>query len=197
MKTTEQAYREFPSAVRASFPLYVRNAGPQARGPPRRMHQPVYYRVPTQQARVFCYCGLNVVSSQLPGCGRSPWAQWSSGWRTGAPTRGRAAARPLWTVTGRRARGCTMRRRPRRCSRRWRSARAAAEERNGAARPRLHHKERRPRRCSRRWRSARAAADKGCLRLFGFCAHGCRTGCPCSGKPGAGTRTNSDGLQQV
>ena len=34
MKTTEQAYAEFPSAVRASFPLYVRNAGPQARGLP-------------------------------------------------------------------------------------------------------------------------------------------------------------------
>ena len=33
MKTTEQAYREFPGAVRASFPLYVRSAGVQARAP--------------------------------------------------------------------------------------------------------------------------------------------------------------------
>lgn len=31
MKTTEQAYREFPLAVRASVPLYIRSAGPQAR----------------------------------------------------------------------------------------------------------------------------------------------------------------------
>ncbi|KAK9846325.1 hypothetical protein WJX81_001511 [Elliptochloris bilobata] len=29
MKTTEQAYREFPAAVRSSYPLYVRTAGPQ------------------------------------------------------------------------------------------------------------------------------------------------------------------------
>lgn len=31
MKTTEQAYREFPLAVRASVPLYIRSAGPQVR----------------------------------------------------------------------------------------------------------------------------------------------------------------------
>jgi len=42
MKTTEQAYEEFPTAVRASFPLYVRSAGPQARPCRRAARRGVY-----------------------------------------------------------------------------------------------------------------------------------------------------------
>jgi hypothetical protein len=31
MRSTQDMYRDFPAAVRSSFPLYVRTAGPQAR----------------------------------------------------------------------------------------------------------------------------------------------------------------------
>jgi hypothetical protein len=33
MRSAQDMYEAFPAAVRASFPLYVRSAGPQVRGP--------------------------------------------------------------------------------------------------------------------------------------------------------------------